>query len=103
MADDHLRGRGVDGDDDALERIRFLGASGGGRGLRGLGPAAAGRAVKGRGDGERRGGEDARLTIRGPCAKTSGATIAASDSMMNFGVSPASLPHVIFSFGTAPE
>ena len=36
-------------------------------------------------------------------AKMSGATIVASDSMMNFGVSIFSLPQVIFSFGTAPE
>ena len=36
-------------------------------------------------------------------AKTNGATIVASDSMMNFGVFASSLPHVIFSFGTAPE
>jgi hypothetical protein len=36
-------------------------------------------------------------------AKTSGATIVASDSMMKRGVSGPSLPHVIFSFGTAPE
>ena len=36
-------------------------------------------------------------------AKTSGATIVASLSMMNLGVSMPSLPHVIFSFGTAPE
>ena len=36
-------------------------------------------------------------------AKTSGATIVASDSMMYFGVSSESLPQVIFSFGTAPE
>src|SRR5204862_7677340 len=36
-------------------------------------------------------------------AKINGATIVASDSMMNFGVSILSLPHVIFSFGTAPE
>src|SRR5947209_2193117 len=36
-------------------------------------------------------------------AKISGATIVASDSMMNFGVSILSLPHVIFSLGTAPE
>ena len=36
-------------------------------------------------------------------AKISGATIVASDSMMNFGVSTPSLPQVIFSFGTAPE
>ena len=27
----------------------------------------------------------------------------ASDSMMNFGVSMPSFPHVIFSFGTAPD
>jgi hypothetical protein len=33
----------------------------------------------------------------------SGATIVASDSMMNFGVEAESLPQVIFSFGTAPE
>lgn len=36
-------------------------------------------------------------------AKISGATIVASDSMMYFGVSTLSFPHVIFSFGTAPE
>ena len=36
-------------------------------------------------------------------AKTSGATIVASDSMMNFGVFTASLPQVIFSLGSAPE
>jgi len=36
-------------------------------------------------------------------ANTSGATMLASDSMMYFGVSMASLPHVIFSLGTAPE
>ena len=36
-------------------------------------------------------------------ANTSGATIDASLSMMNFGVVSPSLPHVIFSFGTAPE
>lgn len=36
-------------------------------------------------------------------ANTSGATIVASDSIMNFGVSTLSLPHVIFSLGTAPE
>jgi fermentation-respiration switch protein FrsA (DUF1100 family) len=36
-------------------------------------------------------------------AKISGATIVASDSTTNFGVSIPSLPHVIFSFGTAPE
>ena len=36
-------------------------------------------------------------------AKISGATIVASDSMMNLGVEADSLPHVIFSFGTAPE
>ena len=36
-------------------------------------------------------------------AKMRGATIVASDSMMNFGVSTLSFPHVIFSFGTAPE
>ena len=34
---------------------------------------------------------------------TSGATIDASLSMMNLGVSTASLPQVIFSLGTAPE
>jgi hypothetical protein len=32
-----------------------------------------------------------------------GATIVASDSTMNFGVLISNLPHVIFSFGTAPE
>jgi hypothetical protein len=32
-----------------------------------------------------------------------GATIVASDSMMNIGVSTSSLPHVIFSVGNAPE
>jgi len=36
-------------------------------------------------------------------AKTRGATMVASDSMMNFGVSTSSLPQVIFSLGTAPE
>ena len=36
-------------------------------------------------------------------AKTRGATIDASDSMMNFGVESASFPQVIFSLGTAPE
>jgi hypothetical protein len=36
-------------------------------------------------------------------AKSRGATIVASDSMMNFGVSMFNLPHVIFSLGTAPE
>ena len=36
-------------------------------------------------------------------AKIRGATIVASDSMTNDGVSGPSLPHVIFSFGTAPE
>ncbi|CAN5525523.1 hypothetical protein BH23BAC4_BH23BAC4_15100 [soil metagenome] len=36
-------------------------------------------------------------------AKTSGATIVASDSIINLGVSAPSLPQVIFSFGTAPE
>jgi hypothetical protein len=36
-------------------------------------------------------------------AKINGATIVASLSMMNFGVLAPSLPHVIFSLGTAPE
>ena len=36
-------------------------------------------------------------------AKISGATIVASDSIMNRGVSTSSLPQVIFSVGTAPE
>lgn len=36
-------------------------------------------------------------------ANINGATIVASDSMINFGVSIFSLPQVIFSFGTAPE
>jgi hypothetical protein len=36
-------------------------------------------------------------------ANMSGATIVASDSMTNLGVSMPNLPHVIFSFGTAPE
>jgi hypothetical protein len=36
-------------------------------------------------------------------AKTSGATMVASDSMMYFGQSAESLPQVIFSLGTAPE
>ena len=36
-------------------------------------------------------------------AKNKGATIVASDSMTNFGVSTFSFPQVIFSFGTAPE
>jgi hypothetical protein len=36
-------------------------------------------------------------------AKINGAQIVASLSTMNFGVVAASLPQVIFSFGTAPE
>ena len=36
-------------------------------------------------------------------AKINGATMVASDSTMNFGVSASSLPQVIFSLGTAPE
>lgn len=36
-------------------------------------------------------------------ANIRGATIVASDSMMNRGVSTLSFPQVIFSFGTAPE
>jgi len=36
-------------------------------------------------------------------AKMSGATMVASLSTMNFGVSMSSFPQVIFSFGTAPE
>jgi hypothetical protein len=36
-------------------------------------------------------------------AKTRGATIVASDSIMNFGVFIPSFPQVIFSLGTAPE
>ena len=36
-------------------------------------------------------------------AKIKGATIVASDSMMNFGVFIPSLPQVIFSLGTAHE
>ena len=36
-------------------------------------------------------------------ANTSGATIVASDSIMNLGVSTPILPQVIFSLGTAPE
>ena len=36
-------------------------------------------------------------------AKINGATMVASDSTINFGVLISSLPHVIFSFGTAPE
>ena len=36
-------------------------------------------------------------------ANISGATIDASDSMTNLGVSASNLPQVIFSFGTAPE
>ena len=36
-------------------------------------------------------------------AKTNGATIVASDSITNLGVSTFSFPHVIFSLGTAPE
>ncbi len=63
-------------------------------------------------DGTRRGGGEAppegreRLAPRHQprtLAKISGATMVASDSMMNFGVSMPSLPQVIFSFGTAPE
>jgi hypothetical protein len=36
-------------------------------------------------------------------ANISGATMVASDSTMNFGVSIFNLPQVIFSLGTAPE
>src|ERR1700722_3900660 len=36
-------------------------------------------------------------------AKINGATMVASLSTINFGVWISSLPHVIFSFGTAPE
>ena len=36
-------------------------------------------------------------------AKSKGAQIVASLSITNFGVEAASLPQVIFSFGTAPE
>jgi len=36
-------------------------------------------------------------------ANINGATIEASDSTMYFGVDASSLPHVIFSLGTAPE
>jgi hypothetical protein len=36
-------------------------------------------------------------------AKIKGTTIVASLSTINLGVSMLSLPHVIFSFGTAPE
>ena len=36
-------------------------------------------------------------------AKINGATIVASLSTIYFGVLACSLPHVIFSFGTAPE
>ena len=32
----------------------------------------------------------------------SGATMVASDSIINLGVWPSNLPQVIFSFGTAP-
>lgn len=36
-------------------------------------------------------------------ANINGATIVASDSTINLGVSISNLPQVIFSFGTAPE
>src|SRR5579885_2920727 len=36
-------------------------------------------------------------------ANINGATMVASDSMINRGVSTLSFPQVIFSFGTAPE
>ena len=36
-------------------------------------------------------------------ANISGATMVASDSIINLGVSGDNLPQVIFSFGTAPE
>ena len=48
-------------------------------------------------------GPASRTTSPARSANTSGATIVASDSMMYLGVSTPSLPHVIFSFGTAPE
>ncbi len=50
-----------------------------------------------------------RARTRGRCyqpstfAKMRGATIVASDSIRNLGVSTPSLPQVIFSLGTAPE
>lgn len=47
--------------------------------------------------------KERRLYHLSKYAKISGATIDASDSMMYFGVSAPSFPHVIFSFGTAPE
>ena len=36
-------------------------------------------------------------------AKTNGATMVASDSIINLGVFISNFPQVIFSFGTAPE
>jgi len=50
-------------------------------------------------------GEHLALVLHQPriLAKTRGATIVASDSIMNRGVSTLNFPHVIFSLGTAPE
>ncbi len=59
----------------------------------------------GHGSGNGAGRECSAATAHHPStqAKISGATMVASDSMMNLGVSSASLPQVIFSLGTAPE
>jgi hypothetical protein len=51
---------------------------------------------------EVRGGERERYQPKTD-AKMSGATMVASDSIRNIGVSSSSLPHVIFSVGNAPE
>ena len=92
---------------------------GGGRGRQGEQDGArrkwrvmAGARTEGGGRGGKRGVRGAKAVARprtphphhpSTYAKTSGATMVASDSMMNFGVSTPSLPQVIFSLGTAPE
>ena len=49
------------------------------------------------------GDEDRLVHQPRTCANISGATIVASDSTMNLGVSMASFSQVIFSLGEAPE
>jgi hypothetical protein len=65
-------------------------------------PRAAGYPGSARGRGVQGGVTDADYQPS-TSAKISGATMVASLSIMCFGVPTASLPHVIFSFGTAPE
>ena len=71
----------------------------------GLGARSLGASLQRLGMGPRPLAIAARGTDHQPrtFAKISGATIVASDSMMNRGLSTLSFPHVIFSLGTAPE